>query len=200
MASAMRVKPTLASKKAVVTASSGFNRKAYHSLKFYNAAKMNCFLRAESLSKAQYSSWRSSTTSHWHASKHLTTAAASDAHSQTRDERIPVTVSDLILLSTYAKDTASLYSVIHSIVHHTSRIFTVIVLFRNIHWILRQWLLWVLLSLLLWIASQVITGFLGSGKTTLLNNILTGAHGKRIAVIENEVSDTGFNFMRHSMS
>ena len=35
---------------------------------------------------------------------------------------------------------------------------------------------------------QVITGFLGSGKTTLLNNILTKSHGKRIAVIENEVS------------
>lgn len=35
---------------------------------------------------------------------------------------------------------------------------------------------------------QVITGFLGSGKTTLLNNILTKTHGKRIAVIENEVS------------
>lgn len=35
--------------------------------------------------------------------------------------------------------------------------------------------------------SQVITGFLGSGKTTLLNNILTKSHGKRIAVIENEV-------------
>ncbi|GAX80229.1 hypothetical protein CEUSTIGMA_g7667.t1 [Chlamydomonas eustigma] len=35
----------------------------------------------------------------------------------------------------------------------------------------------------------VITGFLGSGKTTLLNNILTGAHGKRIAVIENEFGE-----------
>ncbi len=34
---------------------------------------------------------------------------------------------------------------------------------------------------------QVITGFLGSGKTTLLNSILTKNHGKRIAVIENEV-------------
>ena len=33
----------------------------------------------------------------------------------------------------------------------------------------------------------VITGFLGSGKTTLLNHILTTQHGKKIAVIENEV-------------
>ncbi|KAF8060481.1 Gspt2 [Scenedesmus sp. PABB004] len=35
----------------------------------------------------------------------------------------------------------------------------------------------------------VITGFLGSGKTTLLNRILTGDHGKRIAVIENEFGE-----------
>ena len=34
----------------------------------------------------------------------------------------------------------------------------------------------------------VLTGFLGSGKTTLLNYILSGEHGKKIAVIENEVS------------
>ncbi|KAG1668150.1 hypothetical protein FOA52_005142 [Chlamydomonas sp. UWO 241] len=33
----------------------------------------------------------------------------------------------------------------------------------------------------------VITGFLGAGKTTLVNYILTGNHGKKIAVIENEV-------------
>lgn len=32
----------------------------------------------------------------------------------------------------------------------------------------------------------VVTGFLGSGKTTLINRILTGQHGKKIAVIENE--------------
>ena len=33
----------------------------------------------------------------------------------------------------------------------------------------------------------VLTGYLGSGKTTLLNRILTDNHGKKIAVIENEV-------------
>ncbi|WVY92971.1 hypothetical protein V8G54_032059 [Vigna mungo] len=37
------------------------------------------------------------------------------------------------------------------------------------------------------IPATIITGFLGSGKTTLLNHILTAEHGKRIAVIENEV-------------
>ena len=35
----------------------------------------------------------------------------------------------------------------------------------------------------------VITGFLGSGKTTLLRHILTGKHGKRVAVIENEFGE-----------
>lgn len=33
---------------------------------------------------------------------------------------------------------------------------------------------------------SILTGFLGSGKTTLLNRILSGNHGKRIAIIENE--------------
>ncbi len=39
----------------------------------------------------------------------------------------------------------------------------------------------------------VLTGFLGSGKTTLLNRILTGQHGKRIAVIENEFGEIGID-------
>ena len=38
----------------------------------------------------------------------------------------------------------------------------------------------------------ILTGFLGSGKTTLLNRILSEEHGKRIAVIENEYGEVGF--------
>jgi G3E family GTPase len=33
----------------------------------------------------------------------------------------------------------------------------------------------------------VLTGYLGAGKTTLLNRILTEEHGKKVAVIVNEV-------------
>jgi len=37
----------------------------------------------------------------------------------------------------------------------------------------------------------VLTGFLGSGKTTLFNYILSAAHGKKIAVIEDEFGEVG---------
>ncbi|EIE25747.1 cobW-domain-containing protein [Coccomyxa subellipsoidea C-169] len=40
---------------------------------------------------------------------------------------------------------------------------------------------------------SVVTGFLGSGKTTLVNHILTGQHGKKIAVIENEFGEVGID-------
>jgi G3E family GTPase len=39
----------------------------------------------------------------------------------------------------------------------------------------------------------ILTGFLGAGKTTLLNRVLTGVHGKRIAVVVNEVGDIGID-------
>lgn len=39
----------------------------------------------------------------------------------------------------------------------------------------------------------VVTGFLGAGKTTLINHVLTGNHGKRIAVIENEFGEIGID-------
>jgi len=39
----------------------------------------------------------------------------------------------------------------------------------------------------------VLTGYLGAGKTTLLNRILTGAHGRRYAVIVNEFGEIGID-------
>jgi len=39
----------------------------------------------------------------------------------------------------------------------------------------------------------VLTGFLGAGKTTLLNHILKAHHGKRYAVIENEIGAVGID-------
>ncbi|BAZ89736.1 CobW/P47K family protein [Raphidiopsis curvata NIES-932] len=43
------------------------------------------------------------------------------------------------------------------------------------------------------IPTTVLTGYLGAGKTTLLNYILTGQHGKRIAVIVNEFGEIGID-------
>jgi len=39
----------------------------------------------------------------------------------------------------------------------------------------------------------VLTGFLGSGKTTLLNHLLTGDHGMKFAIIENEFGEVGID-------
>jgi G3E family GTPase len=39
----------------------------------------------------------------------------------------------------------------------------------------------------------VLTGYLGAGKTTLVNRILAGAHGRRIAVVVNELAETGID-------
>ncbi len=39
------------------------------------------------------------------------------------------------------------------------------------------------------IPATILTGFLGSGKTTLLKRVLSEAHGKKIAVIENEFGE-----------
>jgi len=39
----------------------------------------------------------------------------------------------------------------------------------------------------------IVTGFLGAGKTTLLNRILTADHGRRIAVVVNELGEVGID-------
>ncbi len=39
----------------------------------------------------------------------------------------------------------------------------------------------------------IVTGFLGAGKTTLLNRLLTANHGRRIAVIVNELGEIGID-------
>jgi G3E family GTPase len=39
----------------------------------------------------------------------------------------------------------------------------------------------------------IVTGFLGSGKTTLVNRLLTGDHGRRIAVVVNEFGEVGID-------
>jgi len=38
---------------------------------------------------------------------------------------------------------------------------------------------------------SILTGFLGAGKTTLVNHILSGKHGLKIAIIENEFGEVG---------
>jgi len=43
------------------------------------------------------------------------------------------------------------------------------------------------------IPATVLTGFLGSGKTTLLNHLLTGDHGLKFAIIENEFGEVGID-------
>ena len=40
----------------------------------------------------------------------------------------------------------------------------------------------------------VLTGFLGAGKTTLLNHLLTGDHGMKFAIIENEFGEVTDNY------
>lgn len=42
-------------------------------------------------------------------------------------------------------------------------------------------------------AATVLTGFLGAGKTTLVNHILSADHGRRIAVIVNEMGEIGID-------
>jgi putative ribosome biogenesis GTPase RsgA len=38
---------------------------------------------------------------------------------------------------------------------------------------------------------SILTGLLGAGKTTLVNRILSGKHGLKIAIIENEFGEVG---------